>query len=157
MQIKFISPTAHGIMDWLTAGMLPMLPRVFGWDRKLTRLHDVAGCEIATLATLTDNPTGIVKVIPMRAHLMLDKLSGGLFLAAAALVDDEPPSTRCCMATTGAFLLVQGFCTRSDEQEARHRDSRARREPLRRYARETRPDIYATSGSQTRTRQAARR
>ena len=158
MSFKFISPGLHGIIDWLTVGMLPAIPRLMGYDCKMTRLHDMVAGGIAASSAFTDYPAGLVKIMPMQTHLALDKMNGAMFLAAAAIMDDEPSGARACVASTGLFLLLNGFCTRSQSQEqAPRRGSFARNEPIQRYAEETRPDIYgsnagADSGAQAMSR-----
>ena len=145
MNLKFISPAMHGIIDWLTVPTLAATPRVCGFSSRVTRLYDVMAGGVATSSTFTDYPAGMVKVMPMQTHLILDKLNGGLFLAAAALMD-EPDNARTCMAATGLFLLMNGFCTRSRPQEkAPHQGSFAREHPVQRYAHERRPDLYSPS------------
>lgn len=144
MRFKFISPTVHGVLDYLTAATLPSLPRLFGWDRPVARLHDLVGAATGALALVTDYPLGAVKVLPLKVHLGMDVFHGGLFLAFAALMSDEPNSTRACMAATGTFLLTTGLCTQTHQQEqAPSRGAFARREPVQRYAHRTRPDIYS--------------
>jgi hypothetical protein len=118
-------------------------PRACGFSRRVTRLYDGMAGGIAASSTFTDYPAGVVKLMSMQAHLMLDKLNGGLFLAAAALMD-EPDDARTCMAATGLFLLMNGFCTRSKPKEqAPHQGSFAREHPVQRYAHERRPDAYS--------------
>ncbi|HXE52393.1 MAG TPA: hypothetical protein VN541_05225 [Tepidisphaeraceae bacterium] len=148
MQLKFISPTTHGIIDWLTAGMLPAIPRLFGWDKKATRMYDMLAGGIGATTAMTNFPPGLIKLMPLKTHLMIDKMNGALFLAAGAMLTDEPDSVRCCMASTGTFLLMQGFCTRTRKQEqAPPQQSFARQEPIQRYAEQMRPDVYAGAAS----------
>lgn len=145
MKLKFISPAVHGIIDWLTVPTLAATPRVCGFSRRVRRLYDIMAGGVATSSTFTDYPAGLVKLMPMQAHLTLDKLDGGLFLAAAALMD-EPKNARTCMAATGLFLLMNGFCTRSrPHEQAPRATSFAREHPVQRYAHERRPEAYATS------------
>jgi hypothetical protein len=146
MQFKFISGFMHGILDWLTAPMLACMARWYGWDRRVTRLHDIVALGTGASAAITDYPLGMVKVMPLKTHLALDKFHGGLFVACAALMDDEPRTERLCMASTGLFLLMTGFCTQTQEKEnAPHQDAYARRHPVEQYAQSSRPDIYGSS------------
>lgn len=143
MSLKFISQTAHGIIDWMTVPILACVPRALGYDRPATRLFDVGAGGIAVSSALTDYPAGLVKLMPMKTHLMLDKMTGGVFLASAAVMEDEPPLVRTCLGATGLFLLLTGFCTRTQPQaQAPRRGAYARQGPIERYAEQTRPDIY---------------
>ncbi|HSU67356.1 MAG TPA: hypothetical protein VLJ39_10820 [Tepidisphaeraceae bacterium] len=144
MRLQFISPTVHGILDYLTAAMLPSTPRMFGFSRKVTRLHDVVGAATLGSALVTDYPLGAVKVLPLKAHLAMDVFHGGLFLACAAIMADEPTPTRACMTASGLFLLTTGLCTQTQKKEqAPEQGSFARQHPVERYAEQTRPDIYS--------------
>jgi hypothetical protein len=144
MKFKFISPTVHGIIDYLTAATLPAIPRMFGFSKPVTRLHDVVAAGTGASALVTKYPLSAVKLLPLKAHLALDMFHGGLFLACAAIMDDEPESTRRCMAGTGLCLLTTGLCTQTQKKEqAPHRSAYARQEPIERYAQDTRPDIYS--------------
>lgn len=138
MTIKFISRKAHGIIDWALVPTLLATPRACGFSNRVTRLYDVMAGGIAGNATFTKYPAGVVKVMSMEKHLMIDKAAGGLFLAAAALLNDEPQGARACMATTGAFLLMNGFCTVSNKKEhAPRKVAFARTAPIERYAEQT--------------------
>lgn len=144
MKFKFITPTVHGIIDYLTAATLPAVPRMFGFSKPVTRLHDVVAAGTGASALVTNYPLGAVKLLPLKAHLAMDVFHGGLFLACAAIMDDEPESTRMCMAGTGLCLLTTGLCTQTQKKEqAPHRAAYARQEPIERYAQDTRPDIYS--------------
>jgi hypothetical protein len=150
MKLKFISPAIHGVIDWLTVPALVATPRACGFSRRVTRLYDGVAGGVAASSAFTDYPAGVVKLMPMQAHLMLDKLNGGLFLAAAALMD-EPDNARTWMAATGLFLLMNGICTRSrPDEEAPHQGSFAREHPVQRYAHERRPDVYSQSSETAR-------
>jgi hypothetical protein len=148
MKLQCISPTAHGVLDYLTAAMLPAIPRAFGWNSaKVIRLHDVVAAGTLVTSLATDYPLGVVKVLPLKAHLTLDVLHGGAFLACAALCDDEPDAARMCMASTGLFLLTTGLCTWTQKKEkVISRGSYSGQEPVHLYAKETPSDIYSPQG-----------
>jgi hypothetical protein len=134
----------HGMLDYLTAATLPVIPRAFGFSKPVTRLHDVVAVGTGASALMTNYPLGAVKMLPLKAHLAMDAFHGGLFLACAAIMDDEPQATRMCMASTGLCLPTTGLCTQTQkEEQAPHREAYARQEPIERYAQETRPDIYS--------------
>jgi len=78
----------------------------------MTRLHDGLAAGVAGQAMLTKYPLGLYKAIPLRQHLMADKITGGLLLTAAALMDEEPCEARSSLAGTGLLFLVAGFCTK---------------------------------------------
>ena len=123
--------------------MLPVIPRVCGWDRTVTRLYDGLAAGVAGQAMLTKYPVGLYKVIPMKQHLMVDKMTGGLLLAAAALMDEESCEVRSCLATSGLFFLVAGFCTKDQPSEQARQWGPQQRQSIEHYAEARRPDAAA--------------
>ncbi len=85
---KPIGTRLHGALDYLSVGTLLVLPRALGWDKGTTRL--LTGSALATLvySVLTDYELGVVRVLPMKAHLALDGLSAATLLAAPLLLGD---------------------------------------------------------------------
>ena len=77
-----ISTRTHGILDYATAGALLALPRLLGWSRPLSNAVSIAAIGKLTYSALTRHELGIVKVIPMTTHLVLDAIGG---LAVTAL------------------------------------------------------------------------
>jgi hypothetical protein len=144
MKFRFISPMMHGILDYITAATLPVIPRACGFSKPVTRLHDVVAMGTGASALVTNYPLGAVKLLPLKAHLAMDAFHGGLFLACAAIMDDEPQDARMCMAGTGLCLLTTALCTQTQKKEqAPPPKAYARQEPIERYAERTRPDIYS--------------
>jgi len=106
-----ISTKAHGILDYATAGLLLVLPRAMGWSKAVTRLMDGAGMGAVGYSLLTRYELGVAKVLPMKAHLTLDALSGGMLVGAAVLMDDEEPEVRSTLAALGLFEIAAAVAT----------------------------------------------
>jgi hypothetical protein len=60
-----VTSKIHGFLDYMTGAQLQLVP-----DRHLR----IAGAIHAAYSLLTDYELGVVKVIPYRAHLLLDAL-----------------------------------------------------------------------------------
>jgi hypothetical protein len=95
---KPIPTSVHGVLDYMTAGLLFALPRVMGWSKCSTRVLDAAAVGAVGYSLLTRYELGVMKVLPMKAHLALDALSGGALIGAAAIMDDEDPEVRATIA-----------------------------------------------------------
>jgi hypothetical protein len=102
---KPISTKAHGFIDYMTAGLLGTLPRALGWSRQVTHLLDAAACTTVVYSALTRYELGLVKALPMKAHLGIDALQGGAMIGAAAFLEDEDPEVRATLAAVGTFEL----------------------------------------------------
>jgi hypothetical protein len=85
-----IDSTLHGATDY-TVGTLLMtaFPRLAGIkDTPSARQIRTAGAIHAGYSTVTDYPLGVVKLLPYRAHLVIDAL-GALALAATPFVTGQ--------------------------------------------------------------------
>ena len=110
---KPISTRAHGVLDYMTAAFLHTLPRVMGWSRDVTRLLDAAGTGATGYSLVTNYEMGVVKALPMKAHLALDALSGGALIGAALVMDDEDPEVRATLAGIGVWEIAAALLTRT--------------------------------------------
>ena len=52
------------------------LPRALGWGDRVTRMLTATAAGTVAYSLMTKYEWGLVKVLPMRAHLLLDALSG---------------------------------------------------------------------------------
>jgi len=111
---KPISTRVHGVIDYMTAGMLFTLPRVMGWSRNVTRLLDMAGGSAAGYSMFTKYEMGVVKALPMKAHLTMDAMSGAALIGAAAIMDEEDDEVRMTVAGIGLFEIAMSLLTRTD-------------------------------------------
>jgi hypothetical protein len=119
-----ISTKAHGFIDYMTAGLLVTLPRAMGWSRQVTHLLDAAACTTVTYSLLTRYELGLVKALPMKAHLAIDAVQGGAMIGAAAFLEDEDPEVRATLAALGTFelgvTLLSRTQTAAEEVAERH-------------------------------------
>ena len=111
---KPISTKAHGFIDYMTAGLLCTLPRAMGWSKQVTHLLDAAACTTVAYSVVTRYELGLVKALPMKAHLVVDALQGGALIGAAAFLEDEDPEVRGTLAALGTFELGVTLMTRTE-------------------------------------------
>jgi hypothetical protein len=110
---KPIPTKVHGVLDYMTAAFLHTLPRVMGWSDNVTRVLDVAGAGATGYSLMTDYELGLVRALPMKAHLTLDALSGGALIAAALVMVDEDDEVRATLAGIGAWEIAASLLTRT--------------------------------------------
>lgn len=106
----------HGIIDYFFAALLIASPFLFGFDDEgaATAVAIVAGVLVLLQAASTEGfPTSLIKSIPTGAHLVLDFVLGGLFIAAPFLFgfSDESAPTGFFIAA-GVFGLLLTLATR---------------------------------------------
>lgn len=82
--MKPISRAVHGFMDYMMGILLIAGPYLFELHRKNADSYIFFALGGATLlySALTSYELGLVKLIPMRIHLVLDMLSGMLLAAS---------------------------------------------------------------------------
>ena len=79
-----ISTRTHGIFDYVSGTTLLAVPKLFrvGDVRRSARIPQIAGAGATAYSLLTDYELGAANVLPMRAHLALDAVSGALLAAS---------------------------------------------------------------------------
>ena len=82
--MRFIPTRVHGVLDYLTAGVLIAAPSLLGFRKRgaQTWLPMALGVGTIAYSLLTDYELGLVKVIPMPVHLALDAANGTLLSAS---------------------------------------------------------------------------
>ena len=81
--MRFIPTKVHGVLDYLGALLLIALPFVLGFDSAVaTWLMVGLGVGVLLYTVLTDFELGLVRTIPVSAHLLMDGLGGVLLLVA---------------------------------------------------------------------------
>ncbi len=110
---KPISTRTHGLLDYLTAGTLLTLPRMLGWSERATNL--LTGAAVGTIgySLLTRYELGLLKVLPMRAHLALDAMSGAALCASPLFLEDEDPEVKQTLVALGIFELAASALTQT--------------------------------------------
>ena len=85
MNIRFVTRTVHAYIDYPVAMSLMALPFLLGLgaSNPLAKWLAVAtGVTALILTLLTDHELGVVKVIPYRLHVAVDRLVGAVFIVA---------------------------------------------------------------------------
>jgi hypothetical protein len=82
--MQVISTRVHGVIDYLTGGLLLVAPWLFGFATGgiAQWLPMLLGAAIIGMSLLTRYELGVVRIIPLRVHLGVDA-AGGLLLAVS--------------------------------------------------------------------------
>lgn len=86
--MRVISTRAHGMIDYLSGGMLLSAPSLLGLTEvpASARVFRLAGGGAALYSLLTDYELGAVRVLPMPVHLAMDAASGALLASSPWLL-----------------------------------------------------------------------
>jgi len=82
--MRFIPTSVHGILDYASGLLLIVAPWLlqFSNNGPATWVPVALGISVIAYSLLTDYEAGVLPVIPMAVHLMIDAASG-IFLAAS--------------------------------------------------------------------------
>ncbi|MDF2762738.1 MAG: hypothetical protein K0S83_1472 [Thermomicrobiales bacterium] len=82
--MRFIPTRVHGVLDYMTAGVLIAAPSLLNFRKDgMQRWLPIAlGVGTIGYSLLTDYELGLFKVIPMPMHLALDAANGALLAAS---------------------------------------------------------------------------
>jgi len=109
--LKLFSTRTHGVLDYASVVLLLALPRALGWSRLVTNL--LTGSALATLvySLVTRYELGPIKLLPMPAHLAMDRTSGLTLCGAAGLMAGEPGGVRAALLGLGLFEVTASLTT----------------------------------------------
>ena len=81
--MKVISDTTHGILDHLTVALFAIAPSLLGLTGTAAQIpYALAGIHLA-MTLLTDMPLGVVKIIPMKLHALVELVVGPVLVVGA--------------------------------------------------------------------------
>lgn len=131
--MRFISTRAHAVIDYLSVLALLIFPHMQDWDRRVVMTFTIVAIGVLIISVLTRYELGAAKLLPMKAHLVLDFLAGAALLAMAwqwGQWGDEPGMARRTLAAVGLFEIVMSLVTRSRSSwEEAHTAAEARERP----------------------------
>jgi hypothetical protein len=104
----------YGLLQYVLGGFLVAAPFLFGYDANAAKATSiVAGLAVLTLAATSEGPTGLSKVVPLAAGLVLEFTLAALFVAAPFLFgfsDEGTPTAVFIVA--GILQLLLTIATR---------------------------------------------
>jgi len=94
--VRIVSTKTHGVLDYLTGAALVAAPKAIGLEGvpSAARALQLAGGGATVYSLLTAYELGVVKVLPMPVHLVLDAASGALLASSPWLFGFASNGTR---------------------------------------------------------------
>jgi hypothetical protein len=111
--MKPISTRTHGIIDYAYGGALIVLPFLMRWDRPATRLSLGAGLATLGVSLVTNYECGLVRLLPMRAHLAMDAAETSMLMGAPRVLGSVDNGAGWVLATLGALGAAIGAMTQT--------------------------------------------
>ncbi len=112
MNIRFLTPAPHGVVDYLAAAGLLTLPFVLGLGaaNPLAKWLAVAtGAAVVATSLLTDYKYGAWRILPFKGHLAIDTLVAIVFAAAPGLLGFAGLDAWYYWVNSAAVFLVVGL------------------------------------------------
>jgi hypothetical protein len=118
---RMLSTKTHGLLDMLMVGTLIVLPRILDWDARLVTALTVIAVMMFLLSMVTRYELGLLKLLPVKAHLAIDVLTGLTLLAAPFLfARDAEPGEIGLLAALGLFEIVTALMTERESSVERY-------------------------------------
>lgn len=108
--MRFIPTIAHRLADYLVGLIVIAMPIYFAWTGSARIFFMTLGAVIC-YSMLTDYELGLVKILRIRFHLLLDALFGIAMLAAPTLLN-LPIDSRGIVYVIGALSILLSFTTK---------------------------------------------
>jgi hypothetical protein len=111
---KLFSTKTHGALDYLTVGTLLTLPRAMGWSSGVTQWLTGMALGTLTYSAVTRYELGLLKWLPVKGHLTLDALNGGLFCMAPLIFPNESSTVKATLVGMGLFEIMASLTTETE-------------------------------------------
>jgi hypothetical protein len=85
--MRFISRMLHGLADYAVGLIVMVLPFYFGWTGPERAAFVALGAFVILYSLLTDYEMGLIRLLRIRVHLLLDALFGIVLLAMPTLFE----------------------------------------------------------------------
>ena len=100
--MKVISDTTHGLLDYLTVAIFALAPTILGLSGVAALVSYALAAIHLVMTVLTDMPLGVLKIIPIRLHALVEMLVGPILVVAALVLPTLLGDKR-------EFFLVMGL------------------------------------------------
>ncbi len=118
MNLRFIPSRVHGVLDYVNGAILLAAPELLRTknEPRATLVSRVAAAGATVSTLMTNFELGVVKVVPMPVHLVVDALSGALLTGAPWLLGYARGGTRYWWphAIVGAAEVLAAAATKTE-------------------------------------------
>jgi hypothetical protein len=116
--MKVLSPTVHGVLDYLLALMFLVLPRMLDFPPPAAAASYVIGVVYIVASLITRYPLGLFKWLPFPVHGVIESLMALAWIVLPWLMGfSEHAASRNFFVAAGVGLLVVAALTNYREAE----------------------------------------
>lgn len=109
--MRFIPSIAHGLADYLVGLAVVSMPFHFGWTGTVRIVFVTLGIIVVCYSLLTDYELGLLRLLRIRFHLLLDA-SFGIAVLAAPMLLHLPTGNSTIVYVIGALSVLLSFTTK---------------------------------------------
>lgn len=122
--MKILSRHAHGFIDYAMGLILILAPIMFGFEGAARTVPLVLGVATLIYSLCTNYELGLLKLVPFRAHLTLDAMSGVLLALSPWLFGFSDrvwmPHLILGLAEIGTVLMTRTAASAEHHSPVRH-------------------------------------
>ena len=117
---KIISSRTHTYIGWIVGIALVAAPWIFQFDEVEPAKWSAIGVGLFILVNeaLTTSPASLLKIVPMRLHIMLDVVTGIFLLATPFIFGFVDEDANAWVPHIVVGLLVAGYALVTDTSDA---------------------------------------
>ncbi len=112
MKLQFLTPALHGVLDYLAAGALVVLPFLLGFSGIALWLSVAGGLGLIGYSLLTDYAFGALKLLPFNLHLVFDLSAAVAFIAAPFILGFDTFTSGYYFVMAAGVIAVVAFTAR---------------------------------------------
>lgn len=112
MKLQFLTPALHGLLDYLAAGTLIVLPFLLGFEGIARWLSVAGGAGLILYSLLTDYRFGVIKLFSFDVHLILDLTAAVAFIAAPFVLRFDVLTSGYYFVMAAGVIAVVAFTAR---------------------------------------------
>jgi len=109
--MKFMSPKVHGIIDILVCVFLLASPVIFGFTGRLALFTYALGAAHTILTLSTDFSMGLIKIIPVEIHELIEFIVGVVAIILAYTLFNGSPDGKLFYVIFGNCILLTWLVT----------------------------------------------
>jgi len=110
--MKILSARVHGILDYAVVAGFAVMPDALGLSGTPRYLAWTLAAVHLTLTLVTDFPVGVIKLVPLRAHGLIELIVGPVLIVAPWLLGfSADPIGRAAYLVAGGAIFVTWLLT----------------------------------------------
>ncbi|MFA6155173.1 hypothetical protein [Mesorhizobium sp.] len=104
--MKVITDIIHGILDYVTVALFALAPSLFGFGGTAALISYALAVIHLTMTLLTVMPLGLIKIIPMKLHSIVEMLVGPVLIIGALALPGLVIGGQWFFVVAGAMIFV---------------------------------------------------